>query len=397
MWVPLAKAQSPSPSSQVRAPVPGELVITEVVPNPSSENEWFEITNTSSDTLSLADILIWDELSQPSIIHTFEATDIIRGDEIIVVTLSKSVLNNSGDGIQIKTEADAVLAQLQYTESPETGLSWHRLTTSPTLFEDLPNPGFSANPPPSPQPSASPETTPQPTASTAHFDSNVIMLSEIMACPSDGKKEWIELHNTSKDFITITDWKVFDSSLNSQTIALQIPAGNYRIVEFTSNILNNAGDSIQLLDTSNQVIDSAILESCQANTSFSRDGNMWVQTIPSPNQANVISKTDEASEKATASAKTNSNTDETKTEIISVPNTPIDIQQPLPKLQASDQALFAQKPRKITTPAISIDPAVVHILFVSSAITLATSAGLLSRKYRHQLQAFWQLAQDFVW
>ena len=111
------------------------------------------------------------------------------------------------------------------------------------------------------------------------FNSNVVLINEIMYRPSAGQAEWIELYNPTEDSINLQYWQfsdaIVDKRIRLSDTALFIPKQDYLIIAEDSTIfqtfqadprhaiipaqgfpaLNNDGDQIVLYDLIGNIID----------------------------------------------------------------------------------------------------------------------------------------------
>lgn len=87
-------------ASGARTPLVGELVITEIMPNPNAVaddlGEWFEFTNVSSDTLSLDGCTLTDGDVPPDDEVSFSAGIVLTSGQRVVVARSASSAQNGG-------------------------------------------------------------------------------------------------------------------------------------------------------------------------------------------------------------------------------------------------------------------------------------------------------------
>ena len=116
------------------------------------------------------------------------------------------------------------------------------------------------------EPAAQSTETPEQADSTAEsgsepekkpeaFQAGTLIINEIVSDPEDGT-EWIEILNTSGEKITLTDWQIMEGSGSLTTLPDEILDNEaFFVVENPSGNLNNAGDIIQLLDPSENIID----------------------------------------------------------------------------------------------------------------------------------------------
>jgi hypothetical protein len=108
-------------SSQELIDLQTQLIITELYPHPASgENEWIELHNPTSETISLKGLELWDKLSSSAIIYKFEDEDFIMADGYFVAKLSKHWLNNTGDTAILYGQNGEVIDEVEH---PKTILS----------------------------------------------------------------------------------------------------------------------------------------------------------------------------------------------------------------------------------------------------------------------------------
>lgn len=91
----------------------------------------------------------------------------------------------------------------------------------------------------------------------------VVVINEIFPKPvPDESAEWIELYNTGPDAISLGNWRLEDTSGNKSSYTLsasaQIPVGNILTLyqSQTSLILDNQGDTVNLYNPENNLVDS---------------------------------------------------------------------------------------------------------------------------------------------
>ncbi len=112
------------------------------------------------------------------------------------------------------------------------------------------------------------------------FASNVV-INEVFPNPSGSSSEdseFIELFNNGSDSVSITNWKISDTTGSTNTYTIpenSLSAGAY--ISFnkqtTGISLNNTGDGVELKDDSGQTIDSMSFDSTTQDKSWSRIPN----------------------------------------------------------------------------------------------------------------------------
>ncbi|MBD3279542.1 MAG: hypothetical protein GF390_02415 [Candidatus Pacebacteria bacterium] len=103
--------------------VQAQVVINEVLPQPSQGQESIELFNSGSATIELTNWSLWDQLSTPGEIFYFNQ-QALRPNQYLVVQVNNK-LNNSGDGVTLKNQLDQTIDQMSYTTS-QPDQSWAR-------------------------------------------------------------------------------------------------------------------------------------------------------------------------------------------------------------------------------------------------------------------------------
>lgn len=291
--LPLALVFSTQPV-QAAEPLTKTFFISEILPQPTSGSEWVELTNLTSQSVSIESFTLWDEISSPSLLQTLHGT--IAANSSLVITLSGSKLNNSSDGVVLKTPSGETYDAFRYPQS-NPGLSWTRITletdqgvettATPNTWEALTIPPTPI-PSPSPTPMPSPTTTPSPSPTPSDIPtfSGTVIISEIMSCGSTTTSEWIELYRPNDTSLDLNGWSLLDASNNTRSLAGQIPAGSFLVQAISPALLNNTGDSIYILDPNGQIHDHATFGPCSSGTSFILRNDIWEKTaVLSPGSA----------------------------------------------------------------------------------------------------------------
>jgi DNA/RNA endonuclease YhcR with UshA esterase domain len=123
-----------------------------------------------------------------------------------------------------------------------------------------------------------------------------ISVSEIYPNPAEGKKEFVELYNSTDKDIDISGWKLDDIPNGGsaiQTLSGIIPAKGFVVLEDGNGlniILNNDTDSVILYDPNGNTqsqVDYSMKDS-QKGSSYMLIDNNWIwNIIPSPNAINT--------------------------------------------------------------------------------------------------------------
>jgi hypothetical protein len=115
-----------------------------------------------------------------------------------------------------------------------------------------------------------PTTTVQPTT-TAQISYDNMYLSEVLVNPPSGDKEWVELYNGNDFAVQLQNWFIDDienGGASPKTFSLSVPANGYAVLELSTGIFNNDGDSVRLLDFNRSIKDDFDYAS-------SEDGKSW--------------------------------------------------------------------------------------------------------------------------
>lgn len=270
--------------------IQANVIISEVLPYPETGDEWIELYNAGDQAVILSSWTLEDKLSTPSVLTNFPHLETLLPGTYLTVFVSNK-LNNSGDGVTFKDPTDQIIDTMSYSSATQ-GLSWSRsdttfiLTTpSPNLPNLLPSPVPTPSLSPSPLPTPSPSPSPSPPA----FDPHDLVLSEIMACPSDSEQEWLELYNPTPLPMILEAWHITDWAGNSRPITATILPYTYSALTWSSGLLNNTGDSLFIENEIGDIVASATVLACKAGTSFIWLNNSWqLTTTPTQNQPNQL-------------------------------------------------------------------------------------------------------------
>ncbi len=105
---------------------------------------------------------------------------------------------------------------------------------------------------PAPTPSATPSPTPTPLN---------LVINEFMPQPTTGEFDWVEIYNPTDTPISLIGWTIDEGDQNPKLLDsfVSIPAFGFVVYEHTNNAwLDNAGETIDLIDPTNQVVDFQI-------------------------------------------------------------------------------------------------------------------------------------------
>ncbi len=142
-----------------------------------------------------------------------------------------------------------------------------------------------------------------------------VIINEVMAAPSDGGSEWVELYNIGETSVSLYNWQIYDSVKGAPRLINSfetLNAGMYAVIAvgpvpnvapdavFVENAgcvpsLNNDGDSVRLYAASvSAFIDSMYYESTVSGKSLERisiESDQWEESAPiggTPGAANSM-------------------------------------------------------------------------------------------------------------
>ena len=278
------------------------LFINEFLPHPSSGNDWIEIYNPNDAEVSISGYKLNDSTSQIK-----EITESTIGPKCFLVLEVSNRLNNSGDSIYLYDKNGTQQDQQSYSTDPGVDTSWSRHPDGGSwqVSSALTKGGSNNSLNNCNQQSAS--ITSQPVS---------IELNEFMPNPSDGN-EWVELRNKNNYASDISGYQVDDIDGGSSPFTLLagsiIPASGYWVLDLSSAKFNNDTDSIRLLNSSGNVLESFDYSSSSPGVSYAKDSSgSWKQTttptkadqnqITSPAAVDTSSKTTSSNEPSTPKA-----------------------------------------------------------------------------------------------
>ena len=253
------------------------IVISELYAAPAtSEKEWVELFNSGLETVLLADWQLFDQLTSPSILHTFSTSDEIAAGNYFTIELSTNKLNNTQDGILL-FDQNSVQQDAVYYQNAQQGQSWSTVLSDGTRLVD----GFTSlltpnepNKPlmsPSPLPMETPQTTPSPTLSPAYQQTTTfVAITDFMACPESNSSEWVVLENTGENLINLEGWKLADEQGNILYFnGKSVSAKTTEKIYLNRNILNNSGDALFLYQpNTSQPLQIIHYEECRTGKSY---------------------------------------------------------------------------------------------------------------------------------
>lgn len=312
------------------------LKINEIMYAPvSPEKEWFELINTTTETVNLAN---WRWKDATSTVRTITNQNIfvkpnsyvvICEDSVsvrqvhpqisgIIIQSSWNALNNSGDDLIIYNPNGVTEDSVNYKSSwgGSSKFSLERINPD-GLSNDSTNWASSI---------ACDFSTPNAENSVrtiTTYAKGDVVINEIMYDPLTGNAEWIELYNPKNFGIKLTGWKFNESNsfINvSDTCEFIFTSGSYLVISSDSTIYNrfpdlrnltanqklvistssfslsNDGEPLKIYDAKNNLIDSVYYKSNWQNPNLASAKGFSLERInplfPSNDASNWSSSTD---------------------------------------------------------------------------------------------------------
>lgn len=302
--------------------VRAEVKINEIHPAPNGETEWVEFYNDSSSSANLSNYFFDDDTSFDSDSGSsskIALSGILLPQMDCFLELS-NYLNNSGDVPSLFYIDGTLVDSYSYTKAT-VGKSYSRIpdggewqidqpptkssnrcadlaptpTPTPTL---TPTPTGDQQPTPTPSPTISESpATPTPAGSISPspepISYNNVYLSEAMVYPETGEDEWVEIYNDNDYVVSLANWYLDDiekAGSSMKKFSLEIPPKGYQVVELTSSMFNNDGDSVRLLDFNQSVKDSFEYQTGEKGKTWARinfSSDQYCLTNPTKGSANA--------------------------------------------------------------------------------------------------------------
>lgn len=270
-------------------------------------NQAVEILNSSSDSANISNWYLDDAggttyftipketILSPNSCQIFQADLNLNKsspDTLRLFDNSSSPTSSSANLIDSYSYKSSPGLNQSFFRLPDGGNNWSSGSASLGKFNST---GISciAIPPsvaPTNTPSLSPTSEPTPTIFNVPY--NNIYISEFMAAPLTGEAEWVELFNANDFEVVLNDWYIDDIENGGSTpkvFTTLIGPKSYAVIDLTSAVLNDAGDTVRLLDFNKVEKDSTEYKGARKNVTFARhdfNGDDFCLTAPSKNTVN---------------------------------------------------------------------------------------------------------------
>ena len=339
-------------TSMIQQSIDPAVWISEVYPTAGQgradhQFEWFELTNSTDQEVSLDGWMIADNTSSDSLDGVILAPGASMaiaaspeaGQEMIVAITDGRIGNglaNAGDQLRlINPEGEVVSAiswgtDRDYTsvKSPGSDESIHRSTPDASPRVGSPSPGrLTSRLDNGLSQQTTVATTQEPQDAAVEPSSQLVeqaeplmatpraslRITEILPAPLPGQPEWVEIHNPSDQTIDLTGWAIGDAEARTPLSGLMPPQsrlvittqeldvnGPTLLVNRIGNGLNNDHDTIYIYDPEGLVVDDVqygndALPSPDRGLSIALDPERWLVTVqPTPGEDGVTPLLDDA-------------------------------------------------------------------------------------------------------
>jgi len=252
---------------------------SEAMPNPSgsdSTEEWIELYNTTSETLTLDGLQLDDSDGGST---PLALTGTLAGESYLVISIedSKLTLNNTEDHVRLLGVNGEILWDISYTSTKED--QTYALIDGQTLWTEIPTPGEENQ-----ASTTTTETTAASTDSTSSTDTSTyqngdtsesVEITEVFPNPAgpDQEEEWVEITNNGSIPVNLGNWTIKDaSSSKAYTFpdSTLIEAGQTLVLYRTDSkiALKNSGENLQLLDFNGEVMSDITYDASQEDKSY---------------------------------------------------------------------------------------------------------------------------------
>lgn len=289
-----------------------KVIVSEIYPSPADgEEEFIEIYNGATKKINIEGWTLTDASGKKYVFDSKDVKTVMKKGTHLTVpqSVSKIFLNNGSDSITLQQANGKKRSFVSYVDAV-SGQSWSFISSvwewsSPTKGAGNKSTSQSTAVAPGENPTSSSLQT-----------SKDIFLSEMLPDPegSDTTDEWIEIVNTGKETVNVEGWRLQDSSKTYTIKNSVIAPGQYlqfSVVD-TGVSLNNSGETIELLDPFEVVIDSTTYPDSDTAMAWARFSGEWKWTSAlTPGAENVLTQgsSDEEQVEGEESEETGSETD----------------------------------------------------------------------------------------
>lgn len=221
-----------NPADLPIVPTQAQIVINEVMSQPLTNTDWIELYNLGPEPLDLQGWKIDDQLEGGGAVQTIQHSAIISPNSFLVIPVG-TLLNAELDSVHLITNQGVITDSLEYISSL-SGRSWSRFPDGIGEWQ-----------------AASRSTPASSNRQNPSLEPNQLLINEVLAWPSAGE-EFVEVYNASSNAIDLSGWWL-DDQANAGGSPIRIaddtliePRSWHTI--YSSNLLNDNGDLVRLLD-----------------------------------------------------------------------------------------------------------------------------------------------------
>ncbi len=355
--------ERPPPARPIKQEGTSDVWISEAYPNAGQGRddpayEWFELSNSTDEEVSLDGWTIGDNTAADSLAGaTLPAggTLVVAGSELAVAVDGAvfvvadgrigNGLANSGDQLRLIDPGGVVVDAMSWgnneefgrVSAPQNDESVQRATKGGALRLGRPSAGeLESATTASPAESAQEETAPDESADESADEESeqrapdeatgrdgsvrvveivastaVVHFAELLPAPLTGQAEWVELINLGSSPVDLSGWAIGDLARQTPLVGEIPPYGRFvianqpidganQVVDRIGNGLNNDGDTLELLDANGVSVDVVTygiddLPAPDRGLSIALEPRRWVVSAsPSPGSADVTPLIDES-------------------------------------------------------------------------------------------------------
>lgn len=294
---------------------PEDFVITEIMYNPNgsdeaSKKEWVEVYHNATVSADIAggsaagSLRFNDNNESTGHNHTFKDSGSVAAHSYFIIARSSVTfksqypsysgqifevsmsLGNSSNVLAFCCETDGTFFSASTYDS-----SWGNKEGWTLERKDVFGPGDSTNWVQSSVEGGTPGEAYKEPEKVTYPDT--VKINEVLPDPkSKDDKEWVELYNSSAGKTAVlTNWQMDDIEGGSspQTFSAEVPPLGYYVYYFSSNILNNDGDTARLVRPDGVISDSFNYIKSTKDYSYALVSGVFSQTSkPTPGEANIL-------------------------------------------------------------------------------------------------------------
>lgn len=231
-----------------------------------------EIINTSSEEADISNWVI-DDNGGSAATFVIPQSTIIYPNSCLVFSRDFYLNKSSSDSVRLFDNGMNLIDSFPYKSSSGSGVSYLRLpdgenwTTASASLGFFNKSGISCIVSPTVNPTAIPTQFPTQAITPSISPTEIleekisyenIYISEVMANPNPGEKEWVEIYNDNDFTAYLRNWYIDDAEnfgSSPKSFSLEIPSHGYKVFSLNSSMFNNDGDEVRLMDFDKNIKD----------------------------------------------------------------------------------------------------------------------------------------------